>query len=95
MSEICEAFTCLPDEAERQDWTTVRAVLDYRNARAARALFAERRFDDLARNPALLDMLALMHRAQRGQPLDPRPGEALDREGLAVARAHAPAGEDN
>lgn len=36
LSIVCEAFTCLPDEAERQDWRTVKAILDYRTAQAAK-----------------------------------------------------------
>lgn len=35
VSNICESFGCLPDEAERQDPQLVRHILQVRNARYA------------------------------------------------------------
>lgn len=37
MDAVCEAFTCTPDVAERQDLRTVMAVLDARALRRAAA----------------------------------------------------------
>ncbi len=35
LSVICESFHCLPDEAERQNWQEIQAILDYRMAATA------------------------------------------------------------
>jgi hypothetical protein len=56
---ICEAFTCTPEEAVRQDWPTVQAILDYRTARLAVDLFNEHDAGakQLQAQPALLAAL--------------------------------------
>ena len=65
VSLICEAFSCTPAEALKQDWPLVEAVLDYRAAERAAALLAS---DDgaelLAQQPALQRLLLDMRRAQ-------------------------------
>ncbi len=72
--------------ALRQDVTLVTAILDYRTAQRAKELFnspdKKAAFEQLSANPRLLEMLAMMSRAQRGQPLE---GPQLDREGMVVA----------
>lgn len=89
MSAVCEAFHCTVEEAERQDWTKVRAVLDYRSAETAVELFNSKdksaSFDVLARNPQLTEVLAKMTRAQQGVALDA--GDDL-RDGMAAAEAY-------
>lgn len=86
MSEICEAFGCTPDEALRQDWGLVTAIFDYRTANQAVKSFNEKDgFTVLERNPALIESLARMARAQRGEPLD-APGAV--NEGKAIARQY-------
>lgn len=87
MSAVCEAFACTPAEALAQDWGLVQAILDYRAALAARDAFNHKDkaqgFEVLTRNPRLLEVLAMMSRAQRGESLT----RNLDarREGAAVA----------
>ena len=68
MSEVCEAFTCTPDVALRQDWTLVGSVFDYRNAKAAVDLFnqGKKGTEALNKQPALMNLLVEMHRAQLG-----------------------------
>lgn len=62
------------------------AILDYRTAAGAARSFNDKDgFSMLEKNPALIESLARMARAQRGQPLD-APG-AVD-EGKEVARRH-------
>ena len=58
----------MPDEAERQDWQKVRAILDYRNAKAAVEMFndAKNGAGQLAKHPELMQLLLEMHRAQLG-----------------------------
>jgi len=77
------------EEAERQDWAKVRAVLDYRAAETAVELFNSKdkaaALDILARNPHLTDVLAKMTRAQQGLALD---GGDAQRDGLAAAEAY-------
>jgi hypothetical protein len=86
LSVVCESFGCTPAEAEAQDWPTVQAILDYRAALAAREAFnhADKRagFEYLRAHPNLIEILALMSRAQQGRPLS----GATEREGLAVAQ---------
>jgi hypothetical protein len=65
VSEICEAFSCTPAEAEAQDWRLVRRVFDYRNARSAIDLFNQKNgAAELAKHPHLGSLLLEMHRAQ-------------------------------
>ena len=68
MSEVCEAFGCAPDVALRQDWQTVLDVLDYRNAKAAIALFnqGKKGADQLLQQPHLMAILLRLTRAQQG-----------------------------
>lgn len=68
VSEICEAFGCPPDVAERQDPRLVRAVIDYRNAKQAIAWFndGERGQEQLAKYPELGTLLLELVRAQGG-----------------------------
>lgn len=68
MSEVCEAFHCTPAEALAQDWTLVGAVFDYRNAKAAVDLFnqGKKGTEGLNKQPALMDLLVELHRAQLG-----------------------------
>ncbi len=64
VSEVCSAFGCTPREAERQDIQMVRAVLDYRNAKAAVEMFnSQEGRKELAKHAALGDLLLEMHRA--------------------------------
>ena len=76
----------------RQDYALVTAVLDYRAAVRARALFEapERKaaFEQLRAQPRLLEMLALMRRAQSGRPLDGTTPNDLAREGVQVADSY-------
>ncbi len=64
---ICETFGCLPDEAERQDWATVQAILDYRAAHRAIDLFNQGKegIEQLQGQPALTDMIRLLGLADR------------------------------
>lgn len=66
MSEVCDAFHCTPKEALVQDWTLVQGVFDYRNARAAVDLFnqGKKGLESLGKQPALMDLLVELHRAQ-------------------------------
>ena len=86
---VCEEFGCTPDVAARQDLVLVRRILDYRAATVAREKFNEKdkgaAFEYLQAHPRLLEVLALMSRAQRGLPL--HAGDA-EREGGAIAQAH-------
>ena len=62
------------------------AILDYRMAATATRSFNEKGgFTTLEKNPQLIEMLARMARAQRGQPLD-APG--AESEGKEVARKY-------
>lgn len=96
MSEVCEAFGCPPDVAERQNYGLVSAILDYRAAMRAREVFNQpnkrQAFDQLRANPRLLEILALMRRAQAGQSLDGVSG--LAREGEDVARSYRSAQDE-
>jgi hypothetical protein len=86
VSEVCEAFGCTPDEALRQDWGLVTAIFDYRAANQAVKSFNDKDgFTVLERNPQLIEVLARMARAQRGEPLD-APGAAD--EGKAIAQRY-------
>lgn len=86
---MCEAFGCTPDVAAAQDMTLVMAVLNYRAAVQARDVFngpdKAKAFDQLKRQPHLMEVLAKMQRAQEGRPLS---GGSLAEEGMAVADAH-------
>ncbi len=84
MSEICESFGCTTAQAIAEDWELVSAVLDYRHAKAAVAVFSGKdrgvAFKTLQDNPSLTEALSAMHQAQTG----------TDAAGLDVARAHMP-----
>ena len=71
MAEVCAAFGCSPDVAERQPWWLTRAVLDYRNAREAVRLFGagDEGRKQLMEQRHLTDLLLEMSRAQ-GAPID-------------------------
>ena len=88
MSEICEAFSCTPDIALRQDLALVSAILDYRAACMARDAFNDPKegFKTFEAHPELLKTLARMGRAQRGLPLD---APDMEREGMRIAKAQA------
>ena len=77
LSTVCEAFECAPDVAERQDYETVRDVLEYRAAReAVRVLRSDDRQSAFrALQGPLGELLVLMSRAQRGEPLVRRAGD--------------------
>lgn len=64
-------FGCTPDVAERQDWTLVQQIIDYRNARTAIDLFNRGRegAEQLAEHPSLMELLREMWRAQSGKPI--------------------------
>lgn len=89
----CEAFSCTPAEARKQDFALVTGVLDYRTAIAARDAFKmkdrKQAFEVLSENPHLLEMLSKMHRAQSGLPLEVS-GERAKQEGMIVARGQRP-----
>ena len=89
MSAVCESFHCTPEEANRQDWPTVRAVLDYRAAEMAVELFNSKdkaaAFDALRSNPQLTEVLAKMTRAQQGVALE---GGDAQRDAMATAEAY-------
>lgn len=93
LSDICAAFGCTPDVAERQDMYLLEQIGEYRAATQAVEVFRAKdrkwAFETLANAPALTRMLGMMNRAQRGLPLEPRGTENLEREGMAVARDHA------
>jgi hypothetical protein len=63
---VCETFTCLPDEAERQDPQLVRRILQHRNAKYAVELMngGEQGAERLKSQPALLGLLKEMLDAQ-------------------------------
>jgi len=70
----------------------VQAIFDYRTAaQAVRSFNDKGGFETLQKNPALIESLARMARAQRGEPLD-APG-AVD-EGREVARQYMIEQED-
>jgi hypothetical protein len=63
---ICQAFSCVPSVAEREDLAKVRAVLEWRMAEAGIAM-ANRGQDglkELAANPAIGTLLLELHMAQ-------------------------------
>jgi hypothetical protein len=66
VSGICEAFGCAPDVAERQNWQTVKAILEYRAAKAAVDMVNQGNsgMEELAKHPSLGNLLVEMHRAQ-------------------------------
>lgn len=66
ISEICEAFHCTPDVAERQDFALVQRIFEYRKAKAAVAAFdrGASGVKTLQEHPDWLELLAEMHRAQ-------------------------------
>lgn len=59
-------FNCPPDVALRQDWPTVRAIIDYRNATEAleAANDTKHGVKRLQQAPHLAALLLEMHRAQ-------------------------------
>ncbi len=61
-------FTCLPDEAERQDWQTVVEIAEWRAARAAVDLYQRgaKGIDDMRKQPELAALLVDMVQAQGG-----------------------------
>lgn len=68
ISTICEVFGCTPTEAERQDLTLVRAILEYRDAREV--LRIEKEGSDfeqrwLADHPGMAASLKALHDAQQ------------------------------
>ena len=81
---ICEAFTCTPREALRQDWPTVQAVLEYRALEQAITLMNRKGgMAELEKRPELVALLLETHRAQFGN----------DTTLADLARDHAPAEE--
>lgn len=98
VSAVCQEFTIAPDVAIRQDWPMVQAVMEYRRASEAMALVRapaaerDRAFRVLTESPGMLELLAKLHRAQTGQPLE---GGDLVGEGAAVAELHAPAATED
>lgn len=66
ISEICEAFGCLPDEAERQDPKLVRRILTYRNAKLAKEWLNDTKGgrDRLQAHPHLIALVSEMLKAQ-------------------------------
>lgn len=71
VSEVCTTFGCVPSVAVQEDVALVRAVIDYRNAQAARDWLneGEKGFEELAKHPQVLSLLLDMTRAQQGQDL--------------------------
>jgi hypothetical protein len=73
------------------DRLKLRRIFAYRNAQMARDLWESKdktaAFETLSANPALLDVLVRMNRAQMGQPLDGAAPGSLAAEALAVAEA--------
>ncbi len=65
---ICEAFTCTPSQAIKEDWPLVKAILEYRTAKWAVDTFNDRDhgMQTMQRNPQLLDMLKERVQAQSG-----------------------------
>lgn len=66
ISEVCEAFGCLPDEAERQDPQLVRRILTYRNAKLAKDWLNDTKGgrDRLQAHPHLIALVSEMLKAQ-------------------------------
>lgn len=60
-------FSCTPSAALEQDWPTVQAVMDYRNARQAIDYFNQGRegLEQLGKYPFLQQILLDLHRAQQ------------------------------
>jgi len=73
ISEVCEAFGCLPDEAERQDPQLVRRILTYRNAKLAREWLSDTQGGRarLEAHPHLITLVREMLEAQDVMDLDP------------------------
>lgn len=88
LSEVCSAFGCPPDVAGRQDWALVQAILDYRQAREAIALFNRGRsgVEEMGRRPEMQEMLLRLVKAQEGE------GATLEH---AMAKMEAQAEEEN
>lgn len=99
MSEVCEMFGVGPVEALRTivyDEPLVTAIAEYRAAKRAHELFnakgkaeQEQAFRELDANPGLTRILAQMHRAQMGAPVDGA-AEHLEREGMQIGEAMRP-----
>lgn len=53
ISEICEAFGCTPDVAEQQDEGAVRAIMDYRALKTAKAQHNQK---DTTMSPELIPL---------------------------------------
>lgn len=70
IDEICKAFSCPPDVAERQNPQLVRALLDARNARVGIDLFNQGKpgYEQLTRMTDVVHLLLEIARAQGGQP---------------------------
>ncbi len=66
ISEVCEAFTCTPSEAERQDPQLVRRILTYRNAKLARDWLNDTQHGqaNLQAHPHLITLVREMLEAQ-------------------------------
>lgn len=69
LSQVCEAFHCLPDEAERQDWGTVQRVLEYRAFEGAVTVFRRGKagIATFQQHPELLDLIVALRKAQLGE----------------------------
>lgn len=64
---ICREFGCPPDVAQRQDWPTVLAVLEFRALEQAIDLMGQRGgMAELEKRPELVALLLETHRAQFG-----------------------------
>lgn len=66
LSDVCEAFGCLPDEAERQDAALVQQILSYRTAAKAVEVYrmGKQGIEILAKYPVLIDSLVALSKAQ-------------------------------
>ncbi len=68
LSVVCEAFHCLPSQAEQESWPLVSSILDCRLAHWAVETMNDRAggMATMGRNPQLMEMLRDMIQAQTG-----------------------------
>ena len=81
ISTICEAFGCLPDEAERQNWSLVKSILEYRSARDTLRIERDGSRSEkewLAAHPDTAASLKALYDAQRTIYADPSLTSAIE-----------------
>jgi len=83
ISIVCEAFGCTPDVAEKQDWSLVQAILDYRNAKVPLELMqqGEAGAKAMAAHPDVMNPIGELYRAQDLRAAKNVPPDAGDNNG--------------